>query len=338
MAAESAPRSDPKGSLRAINLARDQRAVIKLIREAFCAELSPSNQRILKKMEALARHRWLLWWIDRTGLGLDMSLAGFVWEVNGQIVANVSLGRVPEKPYRWTISNVAVAEPYRRQGIGRALMEQAIQTAQSNGARVIELRVREDNEPALHLYRSLGFVARGRTVELYRPAEPWPPGPHKPTALRRAKSSLSPLIPPSPLERLSLAIEGIFTGRHHTWWQFGDRPQAILHVDASRPWGRDEHRVSLSIAREAQGNIETLLATDTLAILRRYIPRHTEVICITDATETCIRAWSAVGFRHRRTLIHMELRITDTLPREESTRRLSDEYAAERTTPRPPAP
>jgi ribosomal protein S18 acetylase RimI-like enzyme len=50
-----------------------------------------------------------------------------------------------------------VALEHRRQGIGRALMHQAEAWARERGDRQIGLQVFESNQPALALYRSLGY-------------------------------------------------------------------------------------------------------------------------------------------------------------------------------------
>jgi ribosomal protein S18 acetylase RimI-like enzyme len=58
---------------------------------------------------------------------------------------------------------IAVHEGHQRQGIGRALMNELLRWARSNPrAEKVELQVRSSNEPAIALYRSLGFVEEGR--------------------------------------------------------------------------------------------------------------------------------------------------------------------------------
>jgi len=55
----------------------------------------------------------------------------------------------------------------RRQGLGRALIQTAMARAADGGARTLHLEVAEDNQPALALYRGLGFIATGRRPGYY---------------------------------------------------------------------------------------------------------------------------------------------------------------------------
>lgn len=58
---------------------------------------------------------------------------------------------------------IAVHEGHQRQGVGRALMNALLRWARSNPrVEKVELQVRSSNEPAIALYRSLGFVEEGR--------------------------------------------------------------------------------------------------------------------------------------------------------------------------------
>lgn len=57
------------------------------------------------------------------------------------------------------IYNVSVNRPYRRQGIGRLLMDHLEQEARQNGKSWLALQVDDGNKPAQHLYDQLGFRA-----------------------------------------------------------------------------------------------------------------------------------------------------------------------------------
>ena len=59
------------------------------------------------------------------------------------------------------VLGVALLPALRGQGLGRRLIERALQAAQAFGLSRVELTVREDNRTAIALYRKLGFVTEG---------------------------------------------------------------------------------------------------------------------------------------------------------------------------------
>ncbi|MHB1842779.1 MAG: ribosomal protein S18-alanine N-acetyltransferase [Sulfobacillus sp.] len=59
------------------------------------------------------------------------------------------------------ITNVAVHPTVRHRGVGRLLMETAIDLTEEHGCRTITLEVRRTNQVAQTLYRSLGFQMTG---------------------------------------------------------------------------------------------------------------------------------------------------------------------------------
>ena len=73
------------------------------------------------------------------------------------------LGRKP--PYEYEIHTIGVDAAYQGQGIGRRMMMELLDYA-SGGA--VFLEVRTDNEAAIALYESLGFVNVGLRRRYYR--------------------------------------------------------------------------------------------------------------------------------------------------------------------------
>jgi ribosomal-protein-alanine N-acetyltransferase len=62
---------------------------------------------------------------------------------------------------------LAVAPQYRRQGIGRMLLDQFMDHALNSGVSRVHLEVREGN-PAVIMYRAAGFSVAGRRRKYYR--------------------------------------------------------------------------------------------------------------------------------------------------------------------------
>ncbi|MDD6491693.1 MAG: ribosomal protein S18-alanine N-acetyltransferase [Firmicutes bacterium] len=65
------------------------------------------------------------------------------------------------------ITNVVVAADFRNKGIGRSMMEYMLEKTGENGIGNCTLEVRVSNQPAIHLYESLGFKAEGIRPDFY---------------------------------------------------------------------------------------------------------------------------------------------------------------------------
>lgn len=65
------------------------------------------------------------------------------------------------------VLNVATALEARRRGVGRALMEAAEAAGRTRAARMATLEVRRSNEPAIALYRTLGYRQVGVRPRYY---------------------------------------------------------------------------------------------------------------------------------------------------------------------------
>ncbi|WP_244963357.1 ribosomal protein S18-alanine N-acetyltransferase [Actinomyces trachealis] len=62
---------------------------------------------------------------------------------------------------------IATVPPWRRHGVGGALLDAAVEVAQRAGCRNVLLEVRESNAGAQRLYRSRGFKQLGRRRRYY---------------------------------------------------------------------------------------------------------------------------------------------------------------------------
>lgn len=106
--------------------------------------------------------------------------AQFLLAAPGPAAAPVGVAQLRYRASVWTaapdcwLEDVYVSAAARRSGCGDALVRLAVESAQARGCRRIELDTNEDNEPALALYRRLGFseFSKGsRSIFLGRPIE-----------------------------------------------------------------------------------------------------------------------------------------------------------------------
>lgn len=84
----------------------------------------------------------------------------------GKLVGYAGIARLGRKrPYEYEIHTVGVDPAYQGQGIGTQLVARLLEI--TSGA-VVLLEVRTDNEPAIKLYESFGFVTVGLRKRYYR--------------------------------------------------------------------------------------------------------------------------------------------------------------------------
>jgi putative acetyltransferase len=93
----------------------------------------------------------------------------FVAEDRGRIVGRLSLARDPH-PASAHVADLGlmVAVSHRGRGIGRALLECAVDWARGVGVTKLELHVFPHNEPAIRLYERFGFEREGYRKGHYR--------------------------------------------------------------------------------------------------------------------------------------------------------------------------
>jgi GNAT superfamily N-acetyltransferase len=91
--------------------------------------------------------------------------------VDGRVAGSVDLLVVPNLTHRgkpWAVvENVVVASAYRRTGVGRGLMQYAIDLARTAGCYKIQLTTSKQRTPAHAFYRSLGFESVADGFKIY---------------------------------------------------------------------------------------------------------------------------------------------------------------------------
>lgn len=153
--------STQKSHLRPINPRRDLVDVADLIELCFAETLDNDGKRYLRRMRLATKKNNN--WFDSATFQMSVTAEGFIWEEDGKIIGNISL--IPFSNLRrpiYLIANVAVHPDYRCQGIARSLTDAALDWIQMRHVRSVWLQVRDDNQAAVNLYESTGFIEQAR--------------------------------------------------------------------------------------------------------------------------------------------------------------------------------
>lgn len=89
----------------------------------------------------------------------DFLIARISEDIGGYIIA-YRVGNTVE------IDSIAVGKKYRRMGIGKTMLESALEKFEKSGVKKASLEVRTENEEALSFYEKLGFSIK-KTVNDY---------------------------------------------------------------------------------------------------------------------------------------------------------------------------
>jgi ribosomal protein S18 acetylase RimI-like enzyme len=95
----------------------------------------------------------------------DTGATLFVARDDGRVVGMLTLitFEIPTAVRAW-IEDVVVDETARGQGVAAALVQAAVEDAETRGARTVDLTSRPDREAANRLYVRMGFEARATNV------------------------------------------------------------------------------------------------------------------------------------------------------------------------------
>ena len=318
--------------IRSLNPARDLGQLADLIENAFSEELSDDGRKVLREIRVLSWLGPFGYLFYGAGSELDGMFTGLVWEHEGKVVGNVSVSRAGGGGRRWQISNVAVLDRFRRQGIGRRLVEAALDAIANRGGETAYLYVREDNLPAVHLYSNLGFAQVDRVSELEMLSARGPQQPElvllrplRPAdqeslydLVRLAEGAGQRWLRPvqrrhyvvSTEERLLHRLGGLVTGERETRWGVtGPRGlDAAVSLRATRLWNPKPHRLRLWIHPNQRGQLETQLASDVVSLLSQQAPRPAWAL-LPACEDRARAALMEVGFRAVRTLVLMSRRV-----------------------------
>ena len=86
----------------------------------------------------------------------------------------ISLSTLLAMASGWIVSNelqitiVAVHPDHRNKGLGKLVLSSLISKAQASGIKTATLEVKESNEPAKQMYKSLGFRIAGKRADFYK--------------------------------------------------------------------------------------------------------------------------------------------------------------------------
>ncbi len=156
----AAPAFEQEG-VRPVNLRTDLRPLADLIELVFADSMDSKGRSAIREMRYLSSLGYGLKLIARLNeLALGISL-GFVYVLDRKIVGNVSVYPASYPPgfgETWILANVGVHPYYQRRGIAHELMRASLEMIRRRGAARVILQVNFENDAALRLYESHGFM------------------------------------------------------------------------------------------------------------------------------------------------------------------------------------
>ena len=133
----------------------------------FCeVRIRPMSEKTVDAVAALEKECFSVPWSRKS---IEEELTNdtahfFVAERFGSVIGYIGTNIVADECY---ITNVAVTQKERRQGVAQALLEKAEETAKEHNCRFITLEVRPSNEAAILLYTKQGYQKCGLRKNYY---------------------------------------------------------------------------------------------------------------------------------------------------------------------------
>jgi len=154
---------DRAGYIRSINPRTDLREIADLIELCFKDTIDEDGLDYIRYLRKLSTNITNYSWGGESSFASVAQIQGFVYEVDGKIVGNLSM--IPfhkNGEFIYLVANVAVHPSYRRQRIALDLTAKSIKYGKEKSAKSIWLQVRDDNPPAITLYQQMGFIEKCR--------------------------------------------------------------------------------------------------------------------------------------------------------------------------------
>ena len=322
----------PSQGIRPFDIGRDLRPVSRLIADSFAEELDEQGKAALRELRMLGHMSGIVGLLARGAGGFQNAFNGFVWVEDNLVVGNVTVQRAATGSGRWQIANVAVSRRRRGRGIGRALMEHALEYIRDMGGSWAVLQVRGENSIARGLYERMRFENLGGTLELHAAGAPRPVARPILSNLRAVPHSEGDLLyeliasrPGAeqrwwraarrddfqlPLERRVGELIGRLVGRERIFRSairdYDRRFEGAIEVTA-RCW-QGEHRIRIWLRPEAAQAYARPLMLHALALLGEW-PRWPVKAEVSTQDEIATETLLEHGFSVRTTLYTMRLRM-----------------------------
>ena len=125
------------------------------------------NEETAKQAAALEKECFSTPWSEKSLLcELSKPQSRFYVALSGErVIGYAGLQFVLDEGY---ITNVAVSEKYRKQGVAQLILNKFDECAAASGLAFISLEVRTSNVPAINLYKKCGYETAGLRKGFYR--------------------------------------------------------------------------------------------------------------------------------------------------------------------------